>query len=133
MRKFLTAGLGVISCLVTLGGAHSQDAPQFMRDTMPAQALDSAWQEFQRVYDPNAALDGKTKELVSIAVAAQIPCDYCIYFHTAAAKAQGATDEQIKEAIAASSMVRKWSTVLQGSQYDQAEFRREVDALMKGQ
>lgn len=124
-----TVGSAAFALLLTLNVAHGQDAPQFMQDTMPEQALESAWQEFQDVYGPGA-LDGKTKELISLGVAAQIPCDYCVYFHSAAAKAQGATDEEIKEAIAAASMVRKWSTVLQGSQYDVDEFRRQVDTML---
>ena len=40
----------------------------------------------------------KTKQLIGLAVAAQIPCAYCVYAHTKFAKAAGATDAQIKEA-----------------------------------
>ena len=32
--------------------------------------------------NPNSALSGKAKELIGLAVAAQVPCQYCIYAHT---------------------------------------------------
>jgi len=57
----------------------------------------------------------KTKNLIGLAVAAQIPCAYCVYGHTKLAKAAGATDAQIKEAIATAALVRFNSTMLNGS------------------
>jgi alkylhydroperoxidase/carboxymuconolactone decarboxylase family protein YurZ len=52
-----------------------------------------------------------------------------VYYHTLAAKHVGATDAQIKEAIAAAALVRKWSTVLNGTNYDMAKFKKEVDSV----
>jgi AhpD family alkylhydroperoxidase len=80
------------------------------------------------VFNPKGALDGKTKELIGLAVAAQIPCQYCVYAHTVGAKHAGATEDQIKEAIAASALVRKMSTELNGNQYDMAAFKKQIDA-----
>lgn len=98
----------------------------------PEVGIAGAWAEFKSVQlNPDTALDGKTKELLGLAVSAQIPCQYCIYFHTAAAKANGATDEEIKEAIAMAAIVRHWSTVLNGNQVDEVAFRKEVDDLMQ--
>src|SRR5476651_86004 len=81
--------------------------------------------------NPKTQLSGKTKELIGLAVAAQIPCTYCIYFHTAAAKANGATDEEIREAVAMAAITRHWSTVLNGMQVDLPTFKRETDAVLK--
>ena len=66
-------------------------------------------------------------------MAAQIPCQYCVYGHTAFAKKAGATDAQIKEAIAAAALTRKWSTVLNGTAYDSKEFRQQIDAAIASQ
>lgn len=44
------------------------------------------------------ALDTKTKELISVAVAAYNRCEYCIVFHVYKALEAGATREQILEA-----------------------------------
>src|SRR5215510_14621182 len=85
----------------------------------PESGIAGAWGEFKSVQlNPKTKLDGKTKELMGLAIAAQIPCQYCVYFHTAAAKANGATDEEIREAVAMAAIVRHWSTVLNGMQVD---------------
>jgi len=109
--------------------AFAQEAPKFFTDVSPAPSASSAWQEYMAVMNPKGALDGKTKELIGLAVAAQIPCTYCIYAHTQGAKHAGATDAEIKEAIGVSALVRKWSTELNGNQYDLGQFKKEVDAL----
>jgi AhpD family alkylhydroperoxidase len=78
-----------------------------------------------------AVLEAKTRELVSLGVAAQIPCQYCIYAHTKGARAAGATDAEIREAVAAAATVRHWSTVLNGMQYDLDAFKAEYDELVE--
>lgn len=105
--------------------------PGFFKQFPPA-GIAGAWAEFKAVQlNPNTKLDGKTKELLGLAVAAQIPCHYCIYFHTAAAKANGATDEEVREAVAMAAIVRHWSTVLNGMQVDLAGFKRETDTVLR--
>jgi AhpD family alkylhydroperoxidase len=108
--------------------ALAQDAPPSLKAIEPAAAVGPAWQEYMAVFNPKGALDGKTKELIALAVAAQIPCEYCIYGHTVGARHAGATDDQIKEAIAAAGQVRKMSTELNGNQYDLAAFKKQIDA-----
>jgi len=110
----------------TLGGV-----PSFFR-AFPEVGIAGAWAEFKSVQlNPDTALDAKTKELLGLAVSSQIPCQYCIYFHTAAAKANGATDEEIGEAVAMAAIVRHWSTVLNGMQVDITAFRKETDELLQ--
>jgi AhpD family alkylhydroperoxidase len=109
--------------------ASAQDAPKFFTDVSPAPSAAAAWQEHLAVMNPKGALDAKTKELIALGVAAQVPCQYCVYAHTKAAKAAGATDAQIKEAIGAAALVRKWSTELNGNMYDMDDFKKQVDAL----
>ena len=112
--------------------AFAQDVPPFVKAIEPQAAVGSAWQDYMAVFNPKGALDGKTKELIGLAVAAQIPCQYCIYAHTKAAKAAGATDAEIKEAIGAAALVRKWSTELNGNMYDMTDFKKQVDAIWPG-
>ena len=105
--------------------------PSFLR-MVPSEGIAGAWGEMKSVQlSDKTALPPKTKELIGLAVAAQIPCAYCVYFHTQAAKANGATDEEIHEAIAMSALTRHWSTVLNGSQQDFAAFKKEADAIMQ--
>jgi AhpD family alkylhydroperoxidase len=104
--------------------------PGFFKQ-LPESAIAGAWEEMKAFQlNPKTQLSGKTKELIGLAVAAQIPCQYCIYFHTAAAKANGATDEEIREAVAMAAVVRHWSTVLNGMQVDLGVFRRETDTVL---
>ncbi|HFS8929183.1 TPA: carboxymuconolactone decarboxylase family protein [Pseudomonas aeruginosa] len=44
-------------------------------------------------------LDGKTRELISLAVAVTTRCDGCIAFHVAEAKKFGVTVEEVAEAL----------------------------------
>ena len=102
-----------------------------MFKAFPEIGIAGAWAEFKSVQlNPATALDGKTKELIGLAVSAQIPCQYCIYFHTKAAKLNGATDQEIGEAVAMASISRHWSTVLNGMQVDPATFARETDEIL---
>ncbi len=105
--------------------------PSFFR-VFPEVGIAGAWAEFKAVQlNPKTKLDGKTKELIGLAVAAQIPCHYCSYFHTAAAKLNGASDEEIRETVAMAAIVRHWSTVLNGMQVDLGAFKKEADTVLR--
>ena len=116
MRTLLaSAGLASLLALTTGLSVRAQEAPEWMKQTLPDQALKPLWDEYLAVLNSAGALDGKTKQLIALGVAAQIPCAYCVYATTKAAKAAGATDAQIKEAIATAALVRFNSTMLNGS------------------
>jgi AhpD family alkylhydroperoxidase len=105
--------------------------PTFFK-LFPESGIAGAWAEFKSLQlNPKTKLDGKTKELIGLAVAAQVPCHYCVYFHTAAAKANGATDEEVREAVGMAAVTRHWSTVLNGMQVDVAAFQRETDTVLR--
>ena len=83
----------------------------------------------QAIMGPNTAIPPKYKELIGLAVASQIPCQYCIYGHTKGAEKDGATTDEIREAIAVGALIRMWSTVVQGNQTDFAKFKATVDGV----
>ena len=145
----IAAMCGTLAVIAAVGPAAAQDGkataeatyqdinqtlglvPGFFRE-FPQSGIAGAWAEFKGVQlNPNSKLSGKMKELIGLAVAAQIPCQYCVYFHTAAAKANGATDDEIREAVAMAAIVRHWSTVLHGVQVDPAGFKSEVDTVLR--
>lgn len=104
--------------------------PGFMK-VVPKQGIAGAWKEMKSVQlNPNTAIPGKYKEAIGLAVAAQIPCHYCAYFHTEAMKLNGATEDDVKDAIAMSALTRHWSTVLNGNQIDFTEFKKEADRMI---
>ena len=130
MRTLLASTcLALLLALATEPSASGQEPPEYFKQNLSDQVLKPHWDEQLAVMNPKGALDGKTKQLIGLAVAAQIPCVYCVYGHTKLAKAAGATDAQIKEAIATAALVRFNSTMLQGSGYDLQKFQQEVDRL----
>jgi AhpD family alkylhydroperoxidase len=105
--------------------------PGFFR-AFPEAGLPGAWAEFKQVQvAENTRLSPKVKQLIGLAVSAQVPCSYCVYFHTEVAKAYGATADEIKEAVALAAISRHWSTVLNGMAIDMASFRSEVDTSLR--
>ena len=58
-----------------------------------------AFQAFSRSVFAEGALPARTKQLIAVAVAHVTQCPYCIRGHTEAALQQGATPEEIMEAI----------------------------------
>ncbi len=106
--------------------ALAQDAPKFLRDTYPSHALSAALQARAVLEGLNARLDAKTRELIALGVAAQIPCTYCVHAHTRNARKHGASEAEIREAVATAATVRHWSTVLNGMAYDLEAFKTEV-------
>jgi AhpD family alkylhydroperoxidase len=102
--------------------------PAFL-DAYPDAAVAAWWDELKNFQmNPNTALSGRVKELIGLGVAAQVPCEYCTYFHAEAAKVNGATTEELKEAVAMAAITRHMSTVLNGSQQTLPEFKTEIDA-----
>jgi len=100
--------------------------PGFIK-AIPDVALPGAWEEMKTLQmNPATALNGKQKELIGLAVAAQIPCEYCIYAHTEFAKLNGATPAEIGDAVAMAGLTRHWSTFLNGIQPDETKFRADV-------
>lgn len=97
----------------------------------PDHLLPGAWQLFKDLNGPKGSIEPKNRELIQLAVASQIPCSYCVFFHTVSAKAYGATDEEIKEAVAYGANTRHWSMILQGAQVDLEEFKEEFLGMMK--
>jgi AhpD family alkylhydroperoxidase len=105
--------------------------PGFLK-TVPDLALPGAWEEMKGLQlNPDTALSGKTKELIGLAVSAQIPCKYCIYAHTEFARLHGATDAEIAEAVIIGSLVRHWSTFLNGMLLDESKFRSEIGKMLE--
>ena len=104
--------------------------PPFI-DLLPESAQPGAWAFMKGSSgNPAGAIPAKYRELIALGVAAQIPCGYCAYAHTRFAKANGATDAEVREAISYAGEVRLWSTVLNGNQYDLAQFKAEIDGIL---
>jgi AhpD family alkylhydroperoxidase len=106
--------------------------PDFLK-RFPDSARAGAWRTMKEVQlNPGTALSGKNKELVGLAVASQVPCKFCVIAHTEFARLNGATDAEINEAIAMAAFTRHMSTLLNGAQVDEPQFRKDLDRLLRG-
>jgi AhpD family alkylhydroperoxidase len=128
-KRISAVWLVVAAALCAANIAYAQEAPGFIVKTYPKQAINAAAQEMNALGGPDAAISRKVRELIGLGVAAQIPCTYCVYYHTKAARAFGASDAEIRETIAQAAAVRKWSTMLNGSAYDLEIWKAEVDVM----
>ncbi len=64
-----------------------------------APGVQDAFRGFSQRVFADGALPAKVKELIAVAVAHVTQCPYCIRGHTRSAQRQGATAEEIMEAI----------------------------------
>lgn len=125
--KAMPAGLNPtqIDMWSTFGGI-----PPFM-NLYPSAGLKGVWEEMKGLdLNPNTAIPPKYKALVSLGVAAQVPCQYCVYFHRSEAKANGATEQEMEEAVAMSALTRHWSTIINGNGVDYASWVKDVDTMV---
>lgn len=102
--------------------------PQFF-DLFPKARLPAMWNAYKDVHlNPDTALDARTKQLIGLAVAAQAECSACIYFHSSAAMANGASFQEIQEAVAIHAIVDDWSQYLTEDTFQTV--KQDTNALM---
>ena len=100
--------------------------PTFMQE-YPEHGIRGAWIMTRDMeFSDQTELSPKVKALINIAVGAQIPCQYCVFADTEAARAAGATEGEIKEAVGQAALTRHWSTILNGLQIDFDQFMKEM-------
>ena len=76
--------------------------------------LEATWRDVKEVMSKPSHLDSMTKELIYAAVSISNSCEYCIHSHTAAARAQGMTDEQYAEFLSIVSLAGRTNNLLYG-------------------
>jgi AhpD family alkylhydroperoxidase len=103
--------------------------PSFAK-ALPENALPGIWQEVKGFELNNkTALDGRTKGLIGLAIAAQVPSRLTAWSYGKCARANGASEAELKEAVMMSAMTRHWSTFFNGAQLDEGKFRAEIARL----
>ena len=75
----------------------THDLSRMRRQLAPAAA--AAFQEFSQAAFADGALSRSTKHIIAVAVAHVTQCPYCIRGHTRAALEDGATNEELMEAV----------------------------------
>lgn len=75
----------------------TKETAELRRDLAPE--AEAAFRKFSQAVFKDGALSRKTKQLIAVAVAHVTQCPYCIQGHTKAASREGASREEIMEAI----------------------------------
>ncbi|HET7360541.1 MAG TPA: carboxymuconolactone decarboxylase family protein [Salinimicrobium sp.] len=86
---------------------HPQNTPEMAKKKAGfAPVTAESWRTFSTAVFKTGAIDGKTKQLIALAVSHVTQCPYCIHGHTKIAKRKGASNEEIMEAIWVASEMR---------------------------
>lgn len=102
--------------------------PGFVK-TMSDATIEEEWRTLRSVQLAPGPIPGKYRELIGLAVAAARGCHYCAYFHTEFAKLNGASPEEIEDAVHYAKSNVGWSTYLHGMQYPYDQFKKDVDQI----
>ena len=87
------------------------------------------WPNFKRYEFGETAIPPKYKELIGLAIAANIKCPYCQLFHREAAKMHGATEEELNETAFLASWTARYSAMIHGQNYDYETFADEFGRI----
>jgi AhpD family alkylhydroperoxidase len=99
--------------------------PSFFK-AIPDSSLEMEWNLFKRVQFEEGPIPNKYRELIGLGIAAATRCRYCAFFHTEAAKLNGATEAEIEDAVHFAKSSAGWSAYLNGLQFDFEQFKKEV-------
>lgn len=93
---------------------------------IPKDVVPHEWAMMKKFAFEETRIPAKYRELIGLAVAATIKCPYCIYFHTKAAKMNGATEEEIAEVAFLTRFTTGWSAILHAANIDLDSFKKQV-------
>ena len=100
-----------------------------MFKAIPEATIELEWELFKRVHLEEGPIPNKYRELIGVAISAISKCRYCAYFHTALARLNGATEEEIEDALHFTKSSSGWSSYVNGLQLDFDEFAKETDQI----
>ena len=102
-----------------------------MFKAVPESTIELEWELFKRVHLEEGPIPNKYRELIGVAISAISKCRYCAYFHTALARLNGATEEEIEDALHFTKSSAGWSAYVNGLQLDYDEFTKETDQVVE--
>lgn len=93
-------------------------------------AADHSWGVVRDLEFGDTDLSQREKELVALGAATAMSCHYCIHFHTAGAKLEDVSEDELTEATNVAANVRYFSTILHGAEVDYETFVDETDEIV---
>ena len=95
---------------------------------IPDITLELEWNLFKKLQLEDGAINAKNRELIGLSIAAVTKCRYCTYFHAEMAKLNGATEQELEEAVHFAKATIGWSAYVNGMQLDYKQFTKEIDS-----
>lgn len=102
--------------------------PGFMK-ALPKDVLIQEWPLFKKYNFEETEIPAKYRELMGLAVAANIKCPYCQLFHKGAATMNGAREEEFAETVFLASYTARWSAIIHAQNYDYQKFKEEFEQI----
>jgi AhpD family alkylhydroperoxidase len=96
---------------------------------IPHDVVPHEWALMKEYSFSETKIPAKYKELMGLAIAATIKCPYCIYFHTHAAKMNGATEDEIAETAFLARFTTGWSEMIHAASIDLEEFKKQMSKV----
>ena len=96
---------------------------------VPRDLLVQMWPAIKAYIVGQTRIPAKYRELISLGVAMALKCSSCETFHNAAARMNGASDEELAELRSIVGQVSYWSSVAQAMNYDMGTFMKEFQAM----
>jgi AhpD family alkylhydroperoxidase len=102
--------------------------PGFMKG-LPQDVLMADWPLMKKYTLGESKVPAKYRELLGLAVAANIKCPYCQLFHKSVAQMYGATPEEFAEIAFLASYTSRWSAMIHAQHYDYDTFAKETQQI----
>lgn len=102
--------------------------PGFL-DALSDGDLVNEWPTMKKYLVSQTEIPEKYRELIGLAVAANIKCPYCEHFHKGAAELQGASEEELEELFFLASYTSRYSSIIHAQNYDMDTFEEEVEQI----
>ena len=102
--------------------------PGFMKG-LPQDVLVHDWPLMKRYTLGESKIPAKYRELLGLAVAANIKCPYCQLFHKSVAQMYGATPQEFAEIAFLASYTSRWSSMIHAQNYPYQTFANETERI----
>jgi AhpD family alkylhydroperoxidase len=99
--------------------------PSFFK-LVPDASLELEWKLFLTLQFLDGAIPNKFRELIGVGIAAVTKCEYCSLYHQEVARLNGATEEEIEDAVHYAKSSAGWSAYLNGMRVDKQQFADEM-------
>ncbi|WP_313690820.1 carboxymuconolactone decarboxylase family protein [Halorarum halobium] len=98
-------------------------------DALHDEDLTNEWPTFKRYAFEETEIPAKYRELIGLAIAANVKCPYCQHFHLESARMHGATDAELAEISFLASWTARYSAMIHAQDYDLETFEDEFDRI----